>query len=125
MTQLRQTQTPGVLTLEVPHDGDHIREAVEAQAGRVVVILPESASTGYLWTLDRERSTQGVRISEDRTDRPRPKLGETILIGGTHPRLLGFEAPAAGEKMNLIFVLARPWLEDAPARSVRISITGV
>ncbi len=78
-------------------DGATLRVAV---GDRVALRLPESAGTGYLWTLDE---AAGVHVVDDRREQP-----EGAGAGATGLRVLevAVDEPGAHE---LRLRLQRPW----------------
>ncbi|WP_406492295.1 protease inhibitor I42 family protein [Streptomyces sp. NBC_00846] len=83
----------------------------------VVVQLPENATTGYLWSV--QRVDDGLEVTGNEYEAP----GQP-LPGAGGKRVVRVRPTAAGEGLVQL-VLKRPWEDDVQDRlSVRISVSG-
>jgi len=79
---------------------------IRGRPGEVAVELPETPTSGYLWSLDR--SAAGV----EEIGRDYREGGAEPLAGGSGIRSFRLRVPAPGS-YQLEFVLKRPWEADA------------
>jgi predicted secreted protein len=83
----------------------------------VVVQLPENATTGYLWSV--QRVDGGLEVTGNEYESP----GQP-LPGAGGKRVVRVRPTAAGEGLVQL-VLKRPWEDDVQDRfSVRVSVSG-
>lgn len=82
----------------------------------------EDGSTGFIWSIDTERSSgmADVRFMSSAS----PANDGPVVFGGASPKLLIIKATGPGKSVVIYVVLARPWLEDAPDRRVKITVIG-
>ena len=88
-----------------------------ATAESLTLVLTEDGSTGYVWVLGEG----AVPVSDERAPRPGASPCE---IGGAQIRTLRFAPPTPGETAEVRLDLRRPWMQDAPERSVHLRVTG-
>jgi predicted secreted protein len=83
----------------------------------VVVQLPENATTGYLWSV--QRVDAGLEVTGNEYEAP-----GSPLPGAGGKRVVRLRPTAAGEGLVQL-VLKRPWESSVQERlSVRISVSG-
>jgi inhibitor of cysteine peptidase len=79
------------------------RTVVVAPGDRVLLSLPENASTGYTWQVDDLPA--GARVIEERYELP-----ASGAIGSTSHHVFVLEPPSAEGTLRLRH--ARPWMRD-------------
>jgi inhibitor of cysteine peptidase len=89
---------------------------IEAAVGdRIVVELPENASTGYQWSV--VELPEHLELQRDRLGTPRRRAPGAAT---THEYLLGALAPGSG---RVVLELARAWETTAPERRFTVEVT--
>jgi inhibitor of cysteine peptidase len=88
---------------------------IEAVVGdRIVVELPENASTGYQWSV--VELPEHVELQRDRLDTPRRRAPGAAT---THEFLLRARTPGSG---RVVLELARAWERGAPEQRWSVEV---
>jgi inhibitor of cysteine peptidase len=100
----------------VDHRAHESGTRIEADVGdRIVVELPENASTGYQWAV--VELPEHLELQRDRLDTPRSRAPGAAT---THVFLLRALAPGSG---LVVLELARAWETTAPEQRWTVEVT--